>query len=153
METSPLVCRANEWTGFYMILTSIMKELKVHSCIFENLLIRFCSYKNITLNSLFNYLNYHYSITWILRILVLFTVNFVFSWKSRILLNVLNSLRIFINRYFVYLNWAYLKKWKVLSIVYCLYTVCVSKSQRYWFAMQIIRLVAIWKGPMPWSSY
>ena len=27
IETSPLVCRANQWTDFYMIGTSIMKEL------------------------------------------------------------------------------------------------------------------------------
>ena len=27
IETSPLICRANEWTGFYMIGTSVMKEL------------------------------------------------------------------------------------------------------------------------------
>ena len=28
METSPLIFRANEWTGFYMITASIIKELK-----------------------------------------------------------------------------------------------------------------------------
>ena len=28
METSPLICRANQWAGFYMIGTSVMKELK-----------------------------------------------------------------------------------------------------------------------------
>ena len=27
METSPLICRANQWTGFYMIKASVMKEL------------------------------------------------------------------------------------------------------------------------------
>ena len=27
IETSPLICRANQWTGFYMIRTSVMKEL------------------------------------------------------------------------------------------------------------------------------
>ena len=27
IETSPLICSANQWTGFYMIWTSIMKEL------------------------------------------------------------------------------------------------------------------------------
>ena len=27
-ETSPLVCRANQWTGFYMTMASVMKELK-----------------------------------------------------------------------------------------------------------------------------
>ena len=25
--TSPLVCRTNQWTGFYMIWTSVMKDL------------------------------------------------------------------------------------------------------------------------------
>ena len=25
---SPLICSANQWTGFYMIQTSVMKELK-----------------------------------------------------------------------------------------------------------------------------
>ena len=28
IETSPLICRANQETGFYMIRTSVMKELK-----------------------------------------------------------------------------------------------------------------------------
>ena len=28
METSPLIVRENQWTGFYMIGTSIVKELK-----------------------------------------------------------------------------------------------------------------------------
>ena len=28
IETSPLISRANQWTGFYMIGTSVMKELK-----------------------------------------------------------------------------------------------------------------------------
>ena len=27
IETSPLTCKANQWTGFYMIGTSVMKEL------------------------------------------------------------------------------------------------------------------------------
>ena len=27
IETSPLICSANQWTGFYMITVSIMKEL------------------------------------------------------------------------------------------------------------------------------
>ena len=28
IEISPLICRANQWTGFYMIGTSVMKELR-----------------------------------------------------------------------------------------------------------------------------
>ena len=28
METGPLICRASQWTGFYMIGTTVMKELK-----------------------------------------------------------------------------------------------------------------------------
>ena len=28
IETSPLICSANQWTGFYMIGTSVMKELR-----------------------------------------------------------------------------------------------------------------------------
>ena len=27
IETSPLICRVSQWTGFYMIATSFMKEL------------------------------------------------------------------------------------------------------------------------------
>ena len=27
IETSPFICRANQWTGFYMITASFMKEL------------------------------------------------------------------------------------------------------------------------------
>ena len=28
IETSPLICSANQWTGFYMITASVMKELR-----------------------------------------------------------------------------------------------------------------------------
>ena len=28
IEISPLICKANQWTGFYMITASVMKELK-----------------------------------------------------------------------------------------------------------------------------
>ena len=28
VETSPLICRANHWTGVYVMGTSVMKELK-----------------------------------------------------------------------------------------------------------------------------
>ena len=28
IETSPLICRANQWTGSYMMRPSFMKELK-----------------------------------------------------------------------------------------------------------------------------
>ena len=34
VETSPLICSANRWTGFYMITASVMKELK-HSLFFQ----------------------------------------------------------------------------------------------------------------------
>ena len=27
IETSPFICRANQWTGFYVIGTSVMEEL------------------------------------------------------------------------------------------------------------------------------
>ena len=29
IETSPLICRTNQWTGFYMIGISVMKELNI----------------------------------------------------------------------------------------------------------------------------
>ena len=31
MEVSPLICSANQWTGFYMIGTSVFKELILES--------------------------------------------------------------------------------------------------------------------------
>ena len=31
IETSPLICRANQWTDFYMIMASVMKELSVNT--------------------------------------------------------------------------------------------------------------------------
>ena len=41
MEISPLICFANQWTGFYMIGTSVMKELigfyMIRTLIFEQL--------------------------------------------------------------------------------------------------------------------
>ena len=27
IETSPLICRANQWTGFYLIKAAVVKEL------------------------------------------------------------------------------------------------------------------------------
>ena len=35
IETSPLICRANQWTGFYMIMFSFMKELIKRLCNFH----------------------------------------------------------------------------------------------------------------------
>ena len=36
IETSPLVCSANQWTGFYKITASVMKELThVHSTFYS----------------------------------------------------------------------------------------------------------------------
>ena len=29
IETSPLICSANQWTGFYMITAAVMKGLKL----------------------------------------------------------------------------------------------------------------------------
>ena len=29
IETSPLICKANQWTGFYMITASVTKELNI----------------------------------------------------------------------------------------------------------------------------
>ena len=30
IDTSPVSCSANQWTGFYMIETSVIKELNIH---------------------------------------------------------------------------------------------------------------------------
>ena len=35
IKTSPLIFRGNQWTGFYMIGTSVMKELKTYQCTFS----------------------------------------------------------------------------------------------------------------------
>ena len=32
IETSPLICGANQWTGFYMVTASVMKGLKQMTC-------------------------------------------------------------------------------------------------------------------------
>ena len=34
IETSPLICSANQWTGFYMITASVMKGLSIIYCSF-----------------------------------------------------------------------------------------------------------------------
>ena len=39
IETSPLICRTNHWTGFYMIAISVIKELK---CFLWHLIFLFC---------------------------------------------------------------------------------------------------------------
>ena len=31
IKTSPLICSANQWTGFYMVTASVMKELIVRT--------------------------------------------------------------------------------------------------------------------------
>ena len=36
IETSPLICPADQWTGLYMIGTSIMKELNGISCCYPD---------------------------------------------------------------------------------------------------------------------
>ena len=40
IEISPLICSVNQWTGFYMIRTSIMKELRTEKSILK-LVIKF----------------------------------------------------------------------------------------------------------------
>ena len=40
-ETSPLICKANQWTGFYTIQISLMKELTAIVAIFEILFLFF----------------------------------------------------------------------------------------------------------------
>ena len=35
IETSPLICRVNQWTGFYMIGTFVMKELSNNISLFH----------------------------------------------------------------------------------------------------------------------
>ena len=37
IETSPLICFTNQWTGFYMIRTSIIKEFNVLTFYLANL--------------------------------------------------------------------------------------------------------------------
>ena len=40
IETSPLICRANQWTGFYTITVPVMKELNIFSsCKTENFVV------------------------------------------------------------------------------------------------------------------
>ena len=46
METSPLICRANQWTGFYMITASVMKEL-THRAILSILAVFIFNFKQL----------------------------------------------------------------------------------------------------------
>ena len=39
METSPLIRRANQWTGYFMIGTSVIKELSTHNTLRIGLLL------------------------------------------------------------------------------------------------------------------
>ena len=32
IENNPLICRTNQWTGFYMIKTSVTKEFNIDVC-------------------------------------------------------------------------------------------------------------------------
>ena len=36
IETSPLICGANQWTGVYMITASVMKDLSPQHCVSAN---------------------------------------------------------------------------------------------------------------------
>ena len=54
IETNPLICSENQWTGFYIIGTSVMKELKDNtnqlvlvSSIFTEAALQRCSWENI----------------------------------------------------------------------------------------------------------
>ena len=40
IETSPWICGANQWTGFYMVTASVMKELKQFSEMFGREVLR-----------------------------------------------------------------------------------------------------------------
>ena len=39
IETSPLICSENQWTGFYMIGISVMRELMNHERIVKGMII------------------------------------------------------------------------------------------------------------------
>ena len=58
IETSPLICSPNQWTGFYMITPSVMKELiclghgKMIFCFFEHTLKWPCAIRFICLQSI-----------------------------------------------------------------------------------------------------
>ena len=46
IETSPLICSANQWTGFDMITASVMKELIENfdfSALIVNVILVFCA--------------------------------------------------------------------------------------------------------------
>ena len=45
METSPLIFRANQWTGLYTIGTSVMKKLRNALLLFKNVQISFIELK------------------------------------------------------------------------------------------------------------
>ena len=56
-ETSPLVCGVNQWTGFYMITTSVMKglnDINLHNLLQKYLDFKSCfSEENMTKNWIF----------------------------------------------------------------------------------------------------
>ena len=45
METSPLICRANQWIGFYIIGTFVTKELRNALLLFKNVQMSFIELK------------------------------------------------------------------------------------------------------------
>ena len=65
IETGPSIFAANQWTGFYMVGTSIMQELR---CLYTRLdFIKFCKFlKTIVLNPLTVWLAVrHFNLVWI----------------------------------------------------------------------------------------
>ena len=53
IETSPLICRANQWTGFYIITASVMKELNKDSlwALYFSYIHSYINYVNLVLRS------------------------------------------------------------------------------------------------------
>ena len=60
IETSPLICRENQWTGFYMIGTSVMKELKNLLNIYDgDMLLKWLTAQNLYSKSIGDSKNVH----------------------------------------------------------------------------------------------
>ena len=54
IETSPLICSESQWTGFYMIGTSAMKELKdqIYATVKKKIILKILENPDITLQTM-----------------------------------------------------------------------------------------------------
>ena len=108
IETSPLICRANQWTVFYMIWTSVMKKLmREHMFVQKMLVIYLGHFEKYFIDTVFHNMKF-YQVSW--NCTITSVVFYLVAW----------------NKYFVMHTWHCVKKVQIRSffwsVFYCIRT-------------------------------